>query len=258
MHKPENILITGASSGIGAALAKGYARAGTQLILTGRNESRLNAVASYTRHKGADVKIHVIDVCEKDKMAGMLENEDSQTPIDLVIANAGISAGGGVSGFESFEQLHALFATNLYGVLNTVEPLLPRFIERKSGQIALMSSLASWRGWPGASAYSASKGAVRLLGEAWRTQYKPYGIKVNVICPGFIQTPMTDINPYKMPFLMPAEKAARIIIKDLSKNRGRIAFPWPTAFFAWLTGALPDPLISQILKKMPSKPNLES
>ncbi|MCS5597204.1 MAG: SDR family NAD(P)-dependent oxidoreductase [Alphaproteobacteria bacterium] len=253
----KTILITGATSGIGYALAKHYAQNGARLILTGRNPDRLQDVAEVCRDLGAEVHSAIMDVRARDVMSPWLVDMDRRFQINLLIANAGVSGGTGSidgSGSEDDQQLREIFDINVNGVINTVTPLLNRMRERGIGQIAIMSSLASFSAWPTAPAYAASKAAVRVYGESLRGAYKKDGVKVNVICPGFIKTPMTDVNPYKMPFLMDADKAASIIAKALDKNKGRIAFPWPTYLFAGFIGLLPASWALSLLAGFPKKP----
>ncbi len=253
-----HILITGASSGLGRALAIEYAAPHIRLSLSGRNMDRLEETARECQKKGAVVEYRQIDVANRDDMRTWINARWKDFPIDLCIANAGISGGTGKNQdiFEPPDQRNRIFSANWEGVLNTVDPLLAPMAARGKGQIALMSSLAGFRGWPGSPSYSASKALVRIYGEAMRSALEDRGISVNVICPGFIRTPMTDVNSFKMPFLMSAEKAAKIMRKGLAKNKGRIAFPWPTAFIAWLTGALPDAFVHKLLKSAPAKPAL--
>ena len=253
---PKHILITGASSGIGAALAQGYAREGAVLYLQGRDKLRLDEVAQACQATGADVYPQIIDVRDQYEMDKWIKSCDDHTPLDLVVANAGISSGtGGNDKSERTEQVRAVFDVNVTGVLNTIDPVLPAMRVRGAGQIALMSSLASFSGWPGAPAYSSSKAAVRTYGEALRLSLAGTGVKVNVICPGFIKTPMTDVNPYKMPFLMDVSKAAQIIMKDLRADKGRIAFPWQTYAIAGVIGLLPYGISGLILGRAPEKPD---
>lgn len=253
MTNPKSILITGASSGIGAALARHYAAGGVHLALGGRDDARLREVAEDCRKRGAVVTTALVDVTDEESMRTWVGVTDDHHPLDLVIANAGVSGGTGGGG-ESPAQVRKLFAVNLDGALNTINPAIPRMKTRKRGQIALMSSLAGFGGWPGAPAYSAAKGAVRLYGEALRGTLAKSGIGVSVICPGFIKTPMTDVNPYRMPLLMSADRAAQIIAGGLSVNRARIAFPLPTYLFALWTSFLPASLAIKLRGRMPEKP----
>ena len=250
--QPAHILITGASSGIGAALALAYARAGAHLALGGRNQERLAEVAARAEARGAGISTASVDVRDRDAVADWVNASDDRAPLDLVIANAGIS-GGTHGGPETADQTRAIFAVNLEGVLNIALPAIPRMIARRRGQIAIISSLAAYRGFPGAPAYSGSKAAVKVWGEALRADLAPHGVKVNVVMPGFIRSPMTDANDFPMPFLMPADRAAEIIRRGLAANRARIAFPFPTAFLAWLMGALSPAIADPILRMLPKK-----
>jgi len=252
-ESPKHIVITGASNGLGKALALHYAAAGVTLSLSGRNEARLDDVAALCREKGADVNAQIIDVTNAKAMHEWLGGLDSALPVDLVIANAGISGGTG-DGIETTAQIRSIFDVNLTGVLNTIDPLLPFMLARKHGQIAIMSSLAGFRGFPGAPAYCASKAAVKSYGESLRGSLKHDGIAVNVICPGFVESAMTDVNDFPMPFKMSAERAAQIITKDLRKNKGRIAFPWPMLWMVRVLNILPDALTSRLLIHTPAKP----
>ncbi len=250
--RPKSILITGASSGLGAALARGYAGPGVELALSGRDPDRLEAVAKACRDASAAVRAQPIDVLEKEPLFDWVAEIDGRSPLDLVIANAGISAGTGGIG-ETDAQTRRIMAVNLDGVINTVLPAVALMRPRGQGQIAIMASLAAFRGFPGAPAYCASKAAVRVWGEALRGHLSGAGIGVSVICPGYVETPMTAVNTFPMPMLMSAEKAARIIRRGLARDRGRIAFPWPMYALVRLIAALPPALSDRLLSRLPEK-----
>ncbi len=230
------ILITGASSGIGAALAQHYARPGIHLALTGRDQKRLSNVVQICRAKGATVSEKVLDIQEAEELSQWIQEIDAQTPLTLVIANAGRGTQGQP---ETADTTRAIFNTNVQGTLNTVLPVIPLMKKRGQGQIALLSSLASFRGFAQKSAYCGSKAAIRVYGEGLRASLKPFNIQVNVICPGFVKTALTDFNDFKMPFLMDAAAAVVIIEKGLQKNQGRIAFPRPTYIATLMLSWLP-------------------
>jgi short-subunit dehydrogenase len=252
MRDPRSIVITGASSGIGAALAKAYAGPNVHLALGGRDRARLGTVGGLCRAAGATVEEGAVDVTDGPAMEEWLAAVDGTHPVDLVIANAGISAGT-AAGWERPDQARAILAVNLQGVLNTVLPLLPAMDRRGGGKVAIMSSLASFRGFPGAPAYCASKAAARIWGEALRGDLWDSGIRVSVICPGYIASPMTARNQFYMPLLMDADRAARIIKRGLAQGRARIAFPWPIYFASWLLGLLPPLLTDGLLRRLPKK-----
>ncbi len=248
----KHILITGASSGLGKALALAYARDGVSVAISGRDRERLAAVAHQCRALGAHVEDNCIDVTERQAMKEWLYRLDDRMPLDLVIANAGISLPQR-SAEEMGKSARRIFAVNVEGVFNTVNPILPRMTERGRGHIALMASMAGYRGMPGAPAYAASKAAVKSYGEGLRGWARRYGVKVSVICPGFVESRMTARNRFPMPFLMDADKAAAVIVRGIARNRGRIAFPWPMAAAAWLLTALPDRLVDTMTRRLPAK-----
>lgn len=249
---PTNILITGASSGIGAALARGYAKPGRYLALSGRDAARLHDVAAECRELGAEVEAEPIDVRDRDAMAAWIARIDADHRLDLAIANAGIS-GGAADGGESDEQARDIFAVNLAGVLNTISPAVSAMKLRRRGQIGIVSSIAGFRGLPSAPAYSASKAAVKVYGEALRGALHGDGIGVSVICPGFVASRMTDKNDYTMPLIMSAERAALIISGGLARNSARIAFPWPMYLAIWLMTALPPLMTDIAFRWLPKK-----
>ncbi len=252
----KSIIITGGSSGIGAALARAYAGEGVTIGLLGRNQERLEAVASECQAQGATVRIGIVDVTQPDSMKAWLEHFDDEHPVDLVIANAGVS-GGTAGGDETLEDMQHIFRTNVDGVWHSLLPLIPRMRERGQGQIGIVASLAGYRGFPGAPAYCASKAAMKVYGEALRGYLAQDKVGVSVICPGFVKTPMTDVNDYTMPFMVTPEKAAVAIRKGLAANRARIAFPFPAAMLMWFLGLLSPALTDWIFSGLPAKPTTE-
>ena len=252
MRDPHAILITGASSGIGAALARLYAGPGIALALSGRDRQRLDEVAEECRRNGASVLADAADATDASAMERFVGAAEAFAPLELVVANAGISAGSGLTG-ESAEQTRRIFKVNVDGVLNTVLPALAPLRRRRRGQVALMSSLASFRGFPGAPAYCASKAAVRVWGEGLRPALAAEGIGVSVICPGFVVSRMTEGNAFPMPFLMDTDRAAQIVRNGLAADRARIAFPLPMRLATWMLAALPPGLTDRGMRGLPKK-----
>ncbi|MEC9167112.1 MAG: SDR family NAD(P)-dependent oxidoreductase [Pseudomonadota bacterium] len=252
---PRAILITGASSGLGAALARHYAAAGVRLFLHGRDDARLAAVAAACTKAGAAVETHIGEVTDAAAMAAWIAACDHAQPLDLVIANAGIS-GGTAGGPEGADQVRRIFAVNVDGVLNTVLPAVAAMTARGQGQIAVMSSIAGFLGLPNAPAYCASKTAVKTLGEGMRGPIAAAGVAVTVICPGYVKTPMTDANDFTMPFLMSVERAAGLIAAGLAANKARIAFPWPMVAAVRLLALLPPDMLAWLMARLPAKSEL--
>ncbi len=248
----KTILITGASSGLGEALALAYAAPDTNLMLLGRNAPRLEKVAHECHARGAVVHTAIIDVRDAEKMREFIQRMDDLHPLDLVIANAGVSAGT-FSGEDHFDAAQGVFDINLGGVLNTIHPILPRMVKRGAGHIAIISSLAGIVPWPGAAAYSASKAAVRYYGEALHGYVKRSGVGITVVCPGWIHTPLVAVNRFPMPFIMPSARAARIIQRAILQRKTRIAFPLRLYFMLRLLEAMPVFLVNRLVSLMPGK-----
>ena len=247
MERFSSIVVTGASSGIGEALALDYAAPGVALALTGRDAARLEAVAAACRANGATGVPGTGDVVDRVRFAAWLTAFDDAHPVDLVIANAGISIDKANSSLDDFSVIRRTFDVNVGGVLNTVEPLLSRLMARRRGQIAIVASLASFIGLPYSASYNASKAAVRVWGESIRYVLKKSGIGVSVVCPGFVTTRMTANAPFPMPFLMTAARASSIIRRGLERNRARIAFPIGTKAAVWLGQTLPGRWTARLL-----------
>jgi short-subunit dehydrogenase len=246
------IVITGASSGIGQALAEYYARPGVLLALTGRDATRLEAVAETCRQRGAAVEAETVPVTDQSAMQAFIDKTAARSRLDLVIANAGVS--GGFKDWDSFDaHVRAITDVNISGVINTVNPAVPIMAKQRGGQIAIVASLAGFLSMPGAGPYSSSKHFARSYAEELRGMLAPEGVRVSAICPGFVTSRMTARNKFPMPFLMDEQRAARIIANGLARNQGRIAFPWPMLAMIRLLGLLPYPLLDWILSRAPKK-----
>jgi short-subunit dehydrogenase len=247
---PRSILITGASSGIGAALARAYAAPQTQLALCGRDAARLAAVANLCRERGAEVIEACLDITEAVAVAAWIDHADRTSPLDLVIANAGVQGGLWRDGAgETLGELHRVMDVNFGGVSNTIHPALASMRRRGRGQVALIASLAALRGIPFSPGYCASKAAVRIYGEALRSWLAPEGIDVSVVLPGFVETRLSQTVSGPKPLMLAPERAADIIRRGLARKRGQIAFPYPLYLGMQLTRALPLGLVDPILRR---------
>ena len=243
-------VITGASSGLGAALARAYAAPGMTLGLVARDTARLAAVAASCRAAGAVVETAALDVTEAAPLGTWLTAFDRAHSVDLVIANAGTSAGpapGEVG--EGVAVTTRQVAVNLLGAVNTVAPLVPLMAAGGGGRVALIASLAAYRGLPYAPGYCASKAGLRAYGEALRALAEPQGVGVTVVCPGFFASPMTDRWIGGRPMLIDTEHAARKVKRGIDRGRCRISFPWPIVLGLRLCDVLPAAIGDRILRE---------
>lgn len=240
---PRVVAITGASRGIGAALAEHYAAPDRLLLLLGRDAAALAEVAASCRRKGAKVKLQAVDVCDRDGLARYLLEVDQRSPIDLLLANAGILIGTDeANATDRLEDAARLIEINLVGALNTILPVLQRMQQRRHGQIGIMSSLAAIAPMVNAPAYSASKAALLAYGLALRETARLHGVRVNVICPGYVETAMSARQRGWMPLRLPAADAAVRIARGLARDRDVIAFPLVMAVLAKLAALTPERL----------------
>jgi NAD(P)-dependent dehydrogenase (short-subunit alcohol dehydrogenase family) len=239
---PHRVLITGASSGLGAAFAVACARPGVTLFLGGRDAQRLGLVADAVRERGAEAAIALIDVRDAEATERWITGAGR---LDLVLANAGISAGTGAGEAESAGQARSIFATNLDGVLNTAFPAAAVMRGQAPGpggvrgRIGVVASIAAFVPAPGAPTYCAAKAAVDAWAVATAPVWRREGIALTSICPGYVRTPMTAGNRFPMPGLMDADRAAAIMLRGMLAGRPRVAFPWWMAAAARLVGLLP-------------------
>ena len=250
-----HVLVTGASSGLGRALALACAGEGVLLHLGGRDAARLEAVAGACRAAGADARPQVVDVRDAAAMAAWIGGAGR---LDLVLANAGISAGTG-GAVEPAHVARSVFETNVTGVLNTALPALEAMAGQAPGpdgwrgHVAVVASVAAFVAAPGAPAYCASKAAVQRWAEALDAGERRRGIRLHAVCPGYIRTPMTARNAFPMPFLMEPEAAARRALAGIAAGRTRIAYPLPLYLAARLAGGLPPGLRALVFNRFPAK-----
>ncbi|KDD53136.1 KR domain protein [Bordetella bronchiseptica OSU553] len=246
---PACVLLTGASGEIGRALALEYAAPGVRLILQGRRLERLDELAGLCRERGATISVAAFDIRATERLLAWLEEVNATHPPDLAIVNAGVNIDIGPDrAGERWDDVCMLMDTNLRAAQATVHGLLPAMRARGQGQIALMSSLAAWRGLPDTPSYSASKAAVKAYGEALRDWLAPQGVRVNVIMPGYVASPMCAAMPGPKPFLWPPGKAARAIRRGLAANRARISFPFPLNLGCWFLGLAHPAVSSRLLR----------
>lgn len=248
------VFITGASSGIGAALARHYAAQGAQLGLTGRDRTRLEAVADSL---AVDCAIYVTDVRDAAAMQQAAQDFMARygTP-DIVIANAGVSRGTLTEFAEDIPAFRAVMETNVLGLLHTFHPFLSAMKQSGQGSLVGIASVAGLRGLPGSGAYSASKAAAISYLESLRAELAGSGITVTTLCPGYIKTPMTDVNTFPMPFLIEVEDAACRMARLIARKKAYAILPWPMALVGRVMKLLPAPFWAWLMKKAPHKSRL--
>lgn len=253
-----NIVITGASNGLGRALALEYAAPGIVLGLIGRDDERLESVARECRARGASTRVGRVDVRDATAMADWLCTFDDFAPIDLLISNAGVASTlASASDWEGLERTATIVNTNFFGVVHCVLPVIERMRMRRSGQIAMISSLAAFRGMAISPAYCASKSAVRAYADSVRPLLVREGIAVSLVFPGFVRTAMSDVFPGDKPFMWSAERAARYIRRKVDKRRAEIAFPMALAVGMRLLSILPARVADAILDGLSYLPRKE-
>lgn len=246
------MVITGASSGVGAALARRYAASGATLGLVARRASALRDIAAPLPVRCETYAVDVRDASALDAAARQFVAMHGCP--DIVIANAGVSVGALTEFPEDTKVFEEVMDTNVIGMINTFRPFIAPMRQRGSGSLAGIASVAGYRGLPGAAAYSASKAAVISCLESLRVELHASGVKVITICPGYIATPMTEMNPYPMPFLMSAEEAAAKIVALIARGRCYSVIPWQMALVARALRVMPNWLYDRVLAGVPHKP----
>jgi short-subunit dehydrogenase len=252
MSSPLKVFITGASSGIGLALAAEYARRGAILGLIAR---RGDSLADFQRsHPHNTVSIYSVDVrdCEALAQAAAQFIAHHGLP-DVVIANAGISRGA-VTGHGDLRTFREVMDINYFGMVATFEPFAAAMVAAKRGTLVGIASVAGVRGLPGSGAYSASKSAALKYLEALRVEMRPHRVGVVTIAPGYIRTPMTEHNPYAMPFLMDADRFAVKVVQAVARQKAFAVFPWQMRVVAMLLRVLPRWLYDRAFERAPRKP----
>ena len=246
-----HIVISGASRGLGAALARRLAAPGVTLGLLARGEAALQAVAVECKARGARVQFAALDVRDAAALSAQLLAWDAARPVDCVVANAGISGGTRPDGApEGHAAAAAQVAVNLLGAVNLVEPLLPRMRARGRGQVALVASIAAFRGLPDTPAYCASKAGLWAYGEALRAAHGPAGIAVTVAAPGFFASAMSARYLGAKPLEISAEMAAARLHRALLRRQARLVFPRGLAALLQGLALLPAPLSDALARRI--------
>ena len=248
-----NVFLTGASSGIGQALARRYAAGGDTLGLYARRDTELARLAAELAP--ATVATYAGDVRDDDALARAAADFIARFGCpDVVIASAGVSRGTLTAHREDLPAFRTVFDTNVMGMVATFQPFVEPMRAARSGALVGIASVAGFRGLPGAGAYSASKAAAIAYLESLRVELRGSGVAVVTICPGFIATPLTAKNPYRMPFLMQPEVAARKMIEAIGRGKRFYVVPWQMAWIGRVLKVLPRPLYDRLLANRPHKP----
>jgi len=248
-----NVFITGASSGIGTALARHYAAQGANVGVFARRQAELDALAAVL--PPGRVATYAGDVRDADALARAAADFLARFGApDVVIANAGVSRGVSTGHAEDMPVFRAVLDTNVMGLVHTFHPFLAAMQAARRGVLVGIASVAGFRGLPGSGAYSASKAAAIAYLESLRVELRDTGIAVLTVCPGYIATPMTARNPYRMPFLLGADKAARLVARAIERRRRFYVLPWQMAAVGRLLRVLPRPVYDALFARAPRKP----
>ncbi|ARE39412.1 Oxidoreductase, short-chain dehydrogenase/reductase family [Rhodovulum sp. P5] len=249
MKNPKNIVLTGASGGLGQALAAELAAPGRHVLLLGRDGKRLTKAADAVREKGGEP--HIAQACHTrpDQLAEVLRDFDAHAPVDLMIANAGVKTGNR-GGVEPAGQTARVVQVNLLGTIHGIEALMPRMQARGRGTLAIVGSLAAIAPHADLLSYSATKAGLHAYAKALRRSIHGTGLRVVTVIPGFMDTPMTDRQLGPAPLCLPADRAAQIIARGLARGRTTIAFPKSLIAASWLAERLPAPLSDAIMRQV--------
>ena len=248
------VVISGASSGLGLALALHYLRQGAVIAAFARRADLLQTLSQQFPHQ-----VHCYPLDVRDATAILAAANDFMTRAgvpDIVIANAGVSRGTLTEYAEDVHAFQEVMDINVLGVVKTFQPFVAAMRAAKSGRLVGISSVAGFRGLPGSEAYSASKAALTSYLESLRVELYGSGVKVVTICPGFIRTPMTEVNNYSMPFLIDADDAARRMVRVIKHGKSFAVVPWQMGLVGRLLKLLPNCLYDRVFRKAPHKPRL--
>jgi short-subunit dehydrogenase len=240
-------VVTGSSSGIGAALARRLAAEGCRVGLIARRAERLAALADEIREAGGVAAIAGADVGDREQvLAAVAALRHELGPIDLMVANAGVGMPTRLDP-PNTADVEEMFRVNILGVVYSIDAVLPEMLARGRGHIAAVSSLAGFVGLPGESGYCASKAAVNTYLDGLRIHLRGRGVRVTTLCPGFVKTPMTAVNDFHMPWLLDADDAARRMVRALGRGRRVYRFPWQMSLLIRLTRWLPDWVLGRVM-----------
>jgi NAD(P)-dependent dehydrogenase (short-subunit alcohol dehydrogenase family) len=244
---PQTVWITGGGSGIGRALARSFARDGHVVAISGR---RADALAETAAADPVAIQCHPLDVTDSGSAEQVVAAIESRVgPIHIAVLNAGTYTPIWVEGFDP-AHFRGMIETNLIGVGNTIAPLLDRMRRRGTGTIVIVASVAGYAGLPGAAAYGASKAALINMAEALYPDARRFGIRIALVCPGFVETPLTAQNDFEMPFLMEVEDACRRIRQGLDSGRFETAFPRRFVLLLKLLRCLPYSLFFKLTARI--------
>ena len=248
----QRVVISGASSGLGLALARHYLKQGAMVGVLAR---RADCLQDLSQQFPQQVYCYPLDVRDSAAVQAAAQSFIAHTGVpDIVIANAGISVGTLTEYADDIDVFQQVMDINMLGVIKTFQPFLVPMREAGQGLLVGIASVAGFRGLPGASAYSASKAALISYMESLRVELRGSGVRVVTICPGYIKTPMTAINPYPMPFILPADEAARRIARAIASGKSFAVVPWQMGLVGRVLKLLPNWLYDFVFSRAPRKP----
>lgn len=249
----ETVFITGASSGIGAELARRYGARGCRVGLAARRVDRLEEVAEAVRAGGGEALVCPCDVSDREQVHEAVQaTVDAFGPVDVLVANAGLSILTPARSLDA-EAVERTLRINFLGAVYAAEAVLPSMLERDSGRIAAVGSLTGYGGLPRTGAYSASKGAMHNFFESLRLDLRGTGVSVTMITPGYVHTELTARNDHRMPFIMDVERAGALMIRAIDRRARLLAFPRPLSTLVWTAQVFPSALYDWVASRVRRK-----